>query len=188
MQQEANFTEDLEIPSSIRDGRQSAVAAPLYTDEGRPWTSQPPDEYITTALYNSRFHRSAVTFTVYLPRYMCTMVLTTHTCRPVQQALAAAQAPLFDFLAPSLIYSSPVRSARCMSASRRALSGTTVSQSDNVSPNDYPSTSGPARIPKSASPAATKPAPVSKPLTQAQRDFLTSAVRTFQYPPKTQKY
>jgi hypothetical protein len=96
-----------------------------------------------------------------------------YTMRPsnlTRSTRAALQTPLYDFLAPSLI--NTTRSRKNFSTTPRTLSATTHNESSK------PPLSQPHRTPKAGPEAATNTAPPSKPLTQAQRDFLTSAVST----------
>ncbi|EPE28587.1 Ferritin-like protein [Glarea lozoyensis ATCC 20868] len=85
---------------------------------------------------------------------------------------ASLQTPLYDFLAPSLIITP--RTRKHFSTTPRTLSATTHNESSK------PPLSQPHRTPKAGPEAATNTAPPSKPLTQAQRDFLTSALRVNQ--------
>lgn len=84
--------------------------------------------------------------------------------------------PVYDFLAPSLLQLPRAsRQTRCLSTtSRRSI---TANSNDAQFP--YAERS---RTPKSGPKAASNPAPLNKPLTQAQRDFLNSAVRPLQNP------
>jgi len=90
-----------------------------------------------------------------------------------QACYAAANLPVYDFLAPSLLQapraSRQVR--RLTTTTRRCFTAATSNETQNPAPTQ------PLRTPKSGPDAASNPAPLNKPLTQAQRDFLTSAVR-----------
>lgn len=86
----------------------------------------------------------------------------------------AASLPVHDFLVPSLL-----QAPRASSQFRRL---TTTQRSYADAPSDDAekvSRDRPTRIPKSGQDAASNPAPLSKPLTKAQREFLTSAVSLF---------
>ncbi|KAI9048594.1 hypothetical protein LZ554_007427 [Drepanopeziza brunnea f. sp. 'monogermtubi'] len=90
-------------------------------------------------------------------------------------AIAAAYLPICDFLIPRL--HQPIRAARqirCLSASQRHPTARSTHNNDGVTPLAKNTTirSGPE--------AASNPAPRSEPLTQAQRDFLSSALRVNQ--------
>ncbi|RDW60985.1 putative ubiquinone biosynthesis protein Coq7 [Coleophoma cylindrospora] len=84
--------------------------------------------------------------------------------------LPASQWLIRDFLAPSLIPRTS-RTIRCLS--------TTSNSAAAVSPTE-PSYEPQRRIPRPGEEAAPSSAPLKKPLTQAQRDFLTSALRVNQ--------
>ncbi|TVY29573.1 5-demethoxyubiquinone hydroxylase, mitochondrial [Lachnellula hyalina] len=80
--------------------------------------------------------------------------------------------PVYDFLAPSLfqIHRAP-RSIRHLSTTPQRH---TLSNFQNDSPSTAP------RTPKTGTEATSNPASTSKPLTQAQRDFLSRALRVNQ--------
>ncbi|KAL3424583.1 ubiquinone biosynthesis protein [Phlyctema vagabunda] len=88
-------------------------------------------------------------------------------------ALRISSTPLYEFLAPS-VFRSGSGTIRYISSTSRAHAEVS-SGTQPKSPNEPQ-----RRIPKSGREAATNPAPLSKPLTQAQRDFLTSALRVNQ--------
>jgi hypothetical protein len=80
---------------------------------------------------------------------------------------------VFEFLAPRILrIPKAPRRIRCLSSSRIVLAAE-VSNTDKISDS-----SRPIRKHKTGCDAASNPAPLNKPLTQAQRDFLTSAVYT----------
>jgi len=86
--------------------------------------------------------------------------------------LTQCRFPVLDFLVPSLARST--RPIRYISGSRKASSaGSTTSHN-----SDNEATPNPSRTLKAGQEAATNAAPVKKPLTKAQRDFLASAVST----------
>ncbi|KAG0645077.1 5-demethoxyubiquinone [Hyphodiscus hymeniophilus] len=83
----------------------------------------------------------------------------------------AANPPVYDFLAPSLIqHHQASRSIRCLSASQKSFTETRRHNSQTAN----------QRTPKSGKEAILNPSSTSKPLTQAQRDFLDSALRVNQ--------
>ncbi|KAH8685902.1 ubiquinone biosynthesis protein COQ7-domain-containing protein [Tricladium varicosporioides] len=92
-----------------------------------------------------------------------------------RSAALAAHLPVYDFLAPSLVHlPRATRSIRHFSAKSRQLAATTPQDAQKSSPDEL------FRTPKSGPQVAANPSPSSKPLTQAQRDFLTSALRVNQ--------
>ncbi|KAH6674179.1 ubiquinone biosynthesis protein COQ7-domain-containing protein [Halenospora varia] len=92
-----------------------------------------------------------------------------------RSAALAAHLPVYDFLAPSLVHlPRTTRSIRHFSTTPRQLAATTPQDAQSSSPDK------PLRTPKPGPQAAANPSPLSKPLTQAQRDFLTSALRVNQ--------
>lgn len=89
---------------------------------------------------------------------------------PRSSLLSYTQLSVCDFLAPSFIQPSQAsRNIRCLSTSPKAAAA--LSHNTQGSPSDQPS-----RKPKSGHEAASNPAPLNRPLTKAQRDFLSSAV------------
>jgi hypothetical protein len=79
--------------------------------------------------------------------------------------------PFYDFLVPSFTHwSRTPRSIRCLTTSQKCLAETASHNSQR------PPSNQPSRSPKSGPDAASDPSPLSKPLTNAQRDFLSSAV------------
>jgi len=89
--------------------------------------------------------------------------------------LPSHQVLILDFLAPSLFKDLPFANA-----SRKF---SIISRSHSSPTSHDPISEDPSitqRVPKSAGEAASNPAPVNKPLTQAQRDFLSSALRVNQ--------
>jgi len=99
---------------------------------------------------------------------MIKMSLIQTSKRSVRQA---ANLPVYDFLAPSLIQdhrASPT--IRCLSTNQKTFAPR--------GPHDSQMPS--SRTPKFGTEASNNPSPTSKPLTQAQRDFLTSALRVNQ--------
>ena len=83
-----------------------------------------------------------------------------------------AHLPVYDFLAPSLLQAPRAsHQIRRLNVTKRCFTAAGPSGNQNTSPSQ------PSRTPKSGPDAASNPAPLNKPLTQAQRDFLTSAVR-----------
>jgi hypothetical protein len=104
--------------------------------------------------------------TLYIPpSYQNKMALIT---RPQLPSRAVAHFPLYDFLAPSFIH---------ISRSLRSRYSTT--SGNRAATSHYPHSSPlvPLSRPSKASQQATpNPAPLSKPLSKARRDFLTSAV------------
>ncbi len=92
--------------------------------------------------------------------------------------IASCHLPLYDFLAPFLTQTGrPIRCIRYISATRRGQSATAATHGPDSTTNcEYPPPEQPTRTPKSDPGAASRPAPMHKPLTQAQRDFLTAAV------------
>jgi ubiquinone biosynthesis monooxygenase Coq7 len=81
----------------------------------------------------------------------------------------AANLPVYDFLAPSLVQQPRFATTVRWLPSSQKSSAAAVSNERQ------------SQTPKSGAEATSNPSPVSKPLTQAQRDFLTSAVR-FPFP------
>lgn len=95
------------------------------------------------------------------------------------KALPHCQLPVYDFLVPR--FAKNVHSRRSFhvsSPSQRVFD--TVAKEQKFSAS-YPASSEPSRVPRSGPAASASPAPLSKPLTSAQREFLESAVR---YPPQ----
>jgi ubiquinone biosynthesis monooxygenase Coq7 len=92
------------------------------------------------------------------------------SCSRSSKRLAAYRLPVLDFLAPSLAQST--RLIRYAPLPRRASSAASSRDSDNGAAPEAP------RTPEDGLEAAAKPGPLHKPLTKAQRDFLTSAVST----------
>lgn len=91
------------------------------------------------------------------------------------------QLPVCDFLAPSLIHHSRTPStSRYLSTNPRNL----TFPAQDVDPS-HPSAPQQSRTPKSGPEASSNLPPLSKPLSQAQRDFLTSAVSPSPSPPNT---
>ncbi|KAE9378100.1 COQ7-domain-containing protein [Stipitochalara longipes BDJ] len=86
----------------------------------------------------------------------------------------AANLPIYDFLAPSLLQAPRASQVRRLTATKRYSSAAASVESHGNAPSQ------PSRTSKSGSDAASYPAPLDKPLTQAQRDFLTSALRVNQ--------
>lgn len=86
----------------------------------------------------------------------------------------ACMRPLYDFLAPAL----QNRTIRSMHSTAAAQGGASPA-AQYAAGFGNPSERKP-RIPRSAPGAVDKPAPLNKPMTQAQRDFLTSALRVNQ--------
>lgn len=86
-----------------------------------------------------------------------------------RRSIAFASHPsLYEFLAPGLLKAPRAsQQIRCLSSSPRRCS---------VAASNKEQSNKPVRALKSAQEAASNPAPLNKPLTQAQRDFLTSAV------------
>ena len=82
---------------------------------------------------------------------------------------------VYDFLAPRLTQRpSHITTTRCIHTSPKRSTASAATSQDN---NAYPPSSEPSRTPYSGPEAARSPAPLSKPLTKAQREFLDSAVR-----------
>jgi ubiquinone biosynthesis monooxygenase Coq7 len=98
--------------------------------------------------------------------------------RPGQiRRLASCQLPLYDFLAPRFAHQSiSIRSHRMGSTSFMSTSA-----SRHNSSTEFPAPEQSMRSPKSGEQAAAKPSPLNKPLTKAQRDFLTSAVSSLNF-------
>lgn len=96
------------------------------------------------------------------------MPFTSHTQNAMR--LAARRLPVLDFLAPSLAQN--IRQPQYMPALRRASSAVATSKRDS---DTGVATEG-SRTPRAGSEGTAKSAPLRKPLTKAQRDFLTSAV------------
>jgi len=90
-----------------------------------------------------------------------------------------AHFPIYDFLAPSLIQ--PHRAARSI---RRIATSPRCSAAISLPDNSHGAqrlpSEQPTRTLKEGQKVAKDPAPFNKPLTQAQRDFLTSALRVNQ--------
>jgi ubiquinone biosynthesis monooxygenase Coq7 len=102
--------------------------------------------------------------------------MALHVC-PRRTALYATNLPVYDFLAPSLLQAPRApRQVRLLNTTKRCSSATDSNETSNSTLNR------PSRTPMSGQDAASNLAPLNKPLTQAQRDFLTSAVRP---PPNT---
>lgn len=90
---------------------------------------------------------------------------------PRRSAALAAHFPVYDFLAPSLLHIPRTsRQIRCISSTPKAASAAAPSNANHgsIPQGTLPPRSGPE--------AAKNTAPLTKPLTQNQRDFLTSAV------------
>jgi ubiquinone biosynthesis monooxygenase Coq7 len=84
----------------------------------------------------------------------------------------AANLPVYDFLAPSLLQAPRAsHQIRRLTTTKRCSLAAASNDAQDSPPRQ------PSRTPKFGQDAASNPAPLSKPLTQAQRDFLTSAVR-----------
>ncbi len=93
------------------------------------------------------------------------MPLLQTSKRSIRQATIL---PVYDFLAPSLIqHHRASRSIRYLIASQRYCATARPQDPQILTP----------RTPKCVKEASSNPAPTCKPLTQAQRDFLTNAVR-----------
>jgi hypothetical protein len=85
--------------------------------------------------------------------------------------------PIYDFLAPSFIRPLYRRgSIRCISSSGVKAMATVHRSDDPKTPPSQSSASCSSRAQTSEANTSFNPAPVDKPLTQAQRDFLTAAV------------
>src|SRR5450755_4065788 len=105
------------------------------------------------------------------------MSFTTQCPKPLR--LASCKPPLYDFLAPCLA-SNTIRTQSI--ASRRASTAPAAPNHDSTSEPPDPSLTEPSRIPKSSPAAAGNSAPpLHRPLTEAQRDFLSSAVSSIHY-------
>lgn len=89
-------------------------------------------------------------------------------------ALPATQFPVYDFLAPSLFQLTRARTPRQIRRLSSTPNYSTTGQRE-TSPSDKPS-----RTPRSGPEAASTATPINKPLTKAQRDFLSSALRVNQ--------
>ncbi|CZR59891.1 probable ubiquinone biosynthesis protein Coq7 [Phialocephala subalpina] len=89
-----------------------------------------------------------------------------------RSAILATHLPTYDFLLPCLL-PRITHQNRHLSRSRRLYSA----ENDGAFAN---TSAKPLRAPKSAPEAASNPVPRNKPLTQAQRDFLASALRVNQ--------
>lgn len=86
----------------------------------------------------------------------------------------AANLPVYDFLAPSLLQAPRAsHQIRRLTTTKRYSSAAASNEDQNRSPSQ------PSRTPKSGQDATSSRAPLNKPLSQAQRDFLTSAVRPY---------
>jgi hypothetical protein len=86
--------------------------------------------------------------------------------------LVAYRPPVLDFLVPSLAQNRlPIRRTP---VSRKAFSAASTAIPNHLPENGVATDA--SRTPKDDPKAAAKPAPLHKPLTKAQRDFLTSAV------------
>jgi len=105
------------------------------------------------------------------------MSLSTSSRRTARLALSRAHLPDCDFLAPSIHSHAfkPQFTRRLSTAPRHFRDATIKNENNHSIPPSQPS-----RTPKSGPTAASNPAPLSKPLTQAQRNFLTSALRVNQ--------
>lgn len=87
----------------------------------------------------------------------------------------SCQSPLLDFLAPRFAHPAYLlRPRRQLSSS--SVASLAAHNIQNASDPEYPPPSQPLRAPRSGVQAVPKPASLHKPLSQAQRDFLTSAV------------
>ena len=75
-------------------------------------------------------------------------------------ARLAAQYPVYDFLAPTLLQ---IPRTRCLSTTTSTRTAATSQSSQNQNP-------------QSSTAASSEPKPAKKPLSQAQRDFLDKAV------------
>ena len=102
--------------------------------------------------------------------------MALHACSKRANILAA-NLPVYDFLAPSL-FQAP-RASHQLQPSITGKRFSSVAASNDV---HSASPSKPLRTLKSGENASSNPAPLNKPLTQAQRDFLTSAVCVTQPP------
>jgi hypothetical protein len=85
--------------------------------------------------------------------------------------ILAANLPVYDFLAPSLL-----QAPRTSHQIQRSVAAKRYSSAAASNDIHSASPSQPSRTPKDGEDAASNPAPLNKPLTQTQRDFLTSAV------------
>ncbi len=93
-------------------------------------------------------------------------------------ALTKCQRPLYDFLASTSrsFHTSSSALTTFDTVPAKPAFHTQPTPSNNAS--EYPPHSQPSRVPRSGLAAAKSPAPLSKPLTEAQREFLESAVRS----------
>jgi 3-demethoxyubiquinol 3-hydroxylase len=102
--------------------------------------------------------------------------MALHACSKRANILAA-NLPVYDFLAPSLFQASRASHQLQPSITGKRFSSVAVSNDvHSASPSKL------LRTPKSGENASSNPAPLNKVLTQAQRDFLTSAVCLTQPP------
>lgn len=93
------------------------------------------------------------------------------TARP---AKALTQLPICDFLAPRFAqHTLSRRPFHTSPSSRRAFDTVPIEQKAS---SPYPPSNETSRVPRSGPAASASPAPLSKPLTPAQREFLESAV------------
>ncbi|APA11544.1 hypothetical protein sscle_08g063140 [Sclerotinia sclerotiorum 1980 UF-70] len=98
------------------------------------------------------------------------------------RSLLTTQSPLYDFLIPSFTNSprSP-RTIRHLSTTPRSFSASTSpSQPNPYPPNEHPTSNPSHPAPQAGAEAITNAHPSKKPLSQAQKDFLTSALRVNQ--------
>ena len=93
-------------------------------------------------------------------------------------ALSKCQRPLYDFLAPKAVPSALSRRSFRVSALSQKVFDTVSIEPEASAP--YRPSSEPSRVPRAGPAASASPAPLSKPLTPAQREFLDSALRVNQ--------
>lgn len=96
------------------------------------------------------------------------------------RSLFTTQSPLYDFLAPSFInFPRSPRSIRCLSTTPSS-SFASVSSPSPQNANEHHTTNPSHPPPRAGAEAILDATPSKKPLSQAQKDFLTSALRVNQ--------